>query len=141
MERTLTKKKQLLDVRKQQPWIILNLVGAVAFAYYLHQLRDNLTLAYTVMWYSSLVVCVIFFLNVAAGIFYYFKRTHLDPPVALSPNQKKLLGVKNTESGFITSTPTRAPCEKVPPSFPYIPVGSSPSSPTLSFVTQIKKRQ
>jgi len=130
LERTLTKKKQLLDVRKQRPWIILNLIGAIVLSYYLHQLRDNLTLAYTVLWYSFMVVCVIFSLNVAAGIFFYFKRTRLDPPVVLSPNQKRLLGVKNTETGFVTSTPTSAPLEKAVPSFPYIPVGSSPSSPT-----------
>ena len=35
LERTLTKKKQLLDVRKQRPWIILNLIGAIVLSYYL----------------------------------------------------------------------------------------------------------
>ena len=47
------------------------------------------------------------------------------------PVHLKIFLLFGLESGFITSTPTRAPCEKVPPSFPYIPVGSSPSSPTL----------
>merc|ERR1712071_686292 len=139
LERTLIKKKQLLDVRKQQPWIILNLLGAMILSYYLNHLRDNLTLTYTVIWYSFLIVCVIFILNVAAGLFFYFKRTQLDPPVALSPNQKRVLGIKNTEAGFITSTPTAVPREKIAPSFPYIPVGSSPSSPTIKSDQFLKK--
>lgn len=49
----------------------------------------------TFLWYSILVVCIILVLNFTTGVFFYVKRTKLDPPVILSPQQKKLLGVKN----------------------------------------------
>jgi hypothetical protein len=49
----------------------------------------------TLLWYSSLVVCLVFVLNFAIGVFFYVKRTKIDPPVILSPQQKKLLGVGN----------------------------------------------
>ena len=49
----------------------------------------------TLLWYSSLVVCLILVLNFAIGVFFYVKRTKIDPPVILSPQQKKLLGVRN----------------------------------------------
>lgn len=77
----------------------------------------------------------------------YIKRTKIDPLVVLSPQQRKVLGVKNDgissfsshneqllkafllDVGFITSTPSSSPVLKKPSSIPYIPVGSSPSSP------------
>lgn len=49
----------------------------------------------TLLWYSILVVCFVFVLNFGMGVFLYVKRTKFDPLVALSPQQKKLLGVRN----------------------------------------------
>ena len=49
----------------------------------------------TLLWYSVLVVCLVLILNCATGVFFYVKRTKFDPPVVLSPQQRKLLGVKN----------------------------------------------
>lgn len=111
----------------------------------------------TFLWYSILVVCIILVLNFTTGVFFYVKRTKLDPPVILSPQQKKLLGVKNDgkkllelifffkilfctshiaiEIGFVTSTPSCSPVNKRTTSIPYIPVGSSPSIPTVKCKT------
>lgn len=57
--------------------------------------EEALDVSATVIWYGVLVFCIIFALNAATSLVLYVKRTKFDPPVVLSPQQKKLLGVKN----------------------------------------------
>ncbi|KZS17438.1 transmembrane protein 209 isoform X2 [Daphnia magna] len=131
--RTISKKRQIMEVQKQKPWLVCNLFGALILSYYLHFEQECYEMTSTFLWYSILVVCIILVLNFTTGVFFYVKRTKLDPPVILSPQQKKLLGVKNDEIGFVTSTPSCSPVNKRTTSIPYIPVGSSPSIPTVKF--------
>ena len=57
--------------------------------------QETLDLSSTVMWYGILVICIILLLNMVSALFLYLKRTRIDPPVVLSPQQKRMLGIKN----------------------------------------------
>ncbi|XP_057368881.1 transmembrane protein 209-like isoform X2 [Daphnia carinata] len=131
--KTISKKRQIMEVQKQKPWLVCNLFGALILSYYLHFEQECYELTSTFLWYSILVVCLILVLNFTTGIYFYVKRTKFDPPVILSPQQKKLLGVRNDEIGFVTSTPACSPITKRTPLIPYIPVGSSPTVSAAKF--------
>ena len=123
LDQTLTKKKQILEIKKQQPWLVVNLLGAAFCSYHLwgesyfnldllvintksvsihlrHKIPDDTTLTSKVTWYSTLVVCTILLLNFITGLILYIKRTSFDPPVILSPEQKQVLGVKNNGNHY-----------------------------------------
>ena len=76
----------------------------VYLTYYLfhcrHYEQETIDLTSTLQWYFALFVCIVLTLNVVSGMFFYVKRTKYDASVVLSPQQRKILNVKN-DGNFI----------------------------------------
>ena len=70
---------------------VINCVGSLCS----QKIDAETTLASTAIWLTALLVCLVLAMNFATGVFLYVKRTRYEAPVVLSPEQKRVLGVKN----------------------------------------------
>lgn len=133
LDRTLRRKQDLRQSQWALPWALVNVIfaGIVYWDMCQGYIADHFELSDRMVWYCELFLLIVFVLNSVVDVLTYLKPTLWSSAIELTPKQKQLLAVNDSDIGFSVSSSPAVP----PPHFPSLTpeqMLSRPSGPAAS---------
>lgn len=99
------KRQSWKQARQSSFWCCVNVIMAVVMytEMQLNSIGSSLNISHPILWYFECILAVTFLINSVMNFFVYIKPYIYTKSVLITPGQKKLLAVRDTDPGFSIS--------------------------------------